>query len=116
MSEPLTTPIPAMTGTCPACGEAMGTRDGLARHNLHASAGERVYATSLVRFVGLAKLERRAAALLLLTLAACGRTITAPEGMCPRGMVPSATVDTLRLADSTSRPIATFAVCVKEGK
>lgn len=78
---PLPTPLPAQTGTCPACGEQMGTRDGLARHNLHASAGERVYATSLVRFVGLAKLERKVAALLLLTLAACASPV-APAPPC----------------------------------
>lgn len=113
MSEPLTTPLPAQTGTCPACGEAMGTRDGLARHNLHASAGERVYATSLVRFVGLAKLERRAAALLLLTLAACGRTISAPEaGQCPRGTVRSAP-DTVWTSAGTIGGI--WYRCVKEG-
>ena len=50
--------IPASTGTCPACGEILHTAQGLARHNLHASAGERSYATATRSFVQLAKTER----------------------------------------------------------
>lgn len=113
-TTPLPTPLPAQTGTCPACGEQMGTRDGLARHNLHASAGERTYATTLVRFVGLAKLERKVAALLLLTLAACGRTITAPDPTeCRRGTVRSAP-DTVWTAEGTVGGV--WYRCVKEGR
>ena len=35
--------IVARTGTCPVCGSALGTVEGLDRHNEHASVGERSY-------------------------------------------------------------------------
>ncbi|MFZ9882054.1 MAG: hypothetical protein ACO3QC_11700 [Phycisphaerales bacterium] len=53
-----TLPIPASTGTCPACGETLHTAQGLARHNLHASVGERSYRVPTHTFVHLAKTER----------------------------------------------------------
>ena len=36
-------PIVARTGTCPVCGAALGTVQGLDIHNAHASIGERSY-------------------------------------------------------------------------
>ena len=43
----------------------------------------------------------------------CGRTITALDGTCPRGMVPGP-ADTVRFAD-TLAPVVTVAWCRKEG-
>ena len=36
-------PVPALTGTCKACGENVGTTEGLIRHNQNASVGEQSY-------------------------------------------------------------------------
>lgn len=36
-------PVPALVGRCKACGEDVGTADGLARHNQNASVGEQSY-------------------------------------------------------------------------
>ena len=55
---PETVMIPASHGTCPACGEILHTAQGLARHNLHASVGERSYRVTTHTFVHLAKTER----------------------------------------------------------
>lgn len=115
MSTPLPTPIPAMTGTCPACGERISTADGLARHNLHASAGERVYFGTVAKAITAGTARKLAAAALFL-LAACGRTITAPEdGQCGRGST-LARMDTLTVTDTTAGVLVAWGWCVKEGR